>query len=334
MGTFSSSTVLITGANSGLGFDAAGQLAESGYGRVILACRSQAKADAARAALVSRVGSDPFETLVVDVASVESARAAALELIERGNPIDSLVLNAGVVPGDVLSTTDAGLEMAFAASIIGHHVLTLALLEGDMLARGAGVVIAGSEGANGDLPAMFDMKLYDFVEGGAGEFGDNLRDAMFSFIRGSRPELYVATRYYATAKVFTAWWSAAMARHHGDRISVYTVSPGASMNTSAARHQVGFKKFLFTKVMPLIGPMVGLDQPIAVGAKRYIDVLHGEGGSYRNGAFYASPPGKVTGKIEERTHAHLLDREHQDMAWQVIAELAGTSNVAVQAAAS
>lgn len=121
----SSKTTLITGANSGLGFEAAAQLAEAGYGRVILACRTLEKAEQARAQLVERLGKDPFETLAVDVSSVESARAASDELVSRGNAIDALLLNAGMVAGDAMGKSVDGLELAFASSIVGHHVLTV-----------------------------------------------------------------------------------------------------------------------------------------------------------------------------------------------------------------
>ncbi len=52
MSDYSDKTVLVTGANSGLGFEAARQLAEAGWGKVILACRSESKAEAARVRLV------------------------------------------------------------------------------------------------------------------------------------------------------------------------------------------------------------------------------------------------------------------------------------------
>jgi NAD(P)-dependent dehydrogenase (short-subunit alcohol dehydrogenase family) len=222
---FLDKTALVTGANSGLGFEAAAQLAEAGYARVILACRSQEKAEAAKRALAERVGSDPFETLKIDVSSVQSAHAASNELERRGTVIDSLLLNAGMVSGDSMNTTEDGLEVAFASSVIGHHVLTLRLLDAGLLPKGARVVIAGSESANNDLPAMMDMKLYDFAVDAPQEFGDNLRDAMVNFAVGARPEKFNSTRYYATTKVFTSWWTAAMARRFGERISIFTVSP-------------------------------------------------------------------------------------------------------------
>ena len=320
---FENKTALVTGANSGLGFEAAAQLAEAGYGSVILACRTLEKAENARRALVERVGVDPFDLLSVDVSSVESANAAGDELVRRGRAIDALLLNAGVVSGEVMNKSIDGLEIAFASSIVGHHVLSLRLLESGLLSDGASVVIAGSEAANNDLPAMMDMKLYDFATGAPEEFGNDLREAMVTFAKGAKPESFRGTRYYATTKAFTSWWTAAMARRFGDRISVYTVSPGSNMSTNAARHTTGFKKFLFTKVMPLVGPAIGMDQPVSLGAKRYLDALHGVGREYVNGKTYASAAKKLVGPLHEMQHPHLLDVERQEVAWSVLEELTG-----------
>jgi NAD(P)-dependent dehydrogenase (short-subunit alcohol dehydrogenase family) len=326
--SFEGKTSLVTGANSGLGFEAAGQLAEAGYSRVILACRTLEKAEAARQLLVERVGSDPFETVAIDVADIASSNAAADELVGRGQSIDTLLLNAGMVAGDDMTKSVDGMEMAFAASVIGHHILTLRLLDAGLLADGARVVIAGSEAANNDLPAMMDMAPFSFATGAPKEFGDNLHDAMVTFARGEKPGPFANTRYYSTTKVFSAWWSAAMARRYGDQLSVFTVSPGANMSTNAARHATGFKRFLYTKVMPFVGPVFGMDQPVPKGAKRYVDVLHGVGGDYVNGRTYTSAPKKMVGPLHEVTYPHLLDVEHQDVAWAVLGELTGTTGAA------
>jgi NAD(P)-dependent dehydrogenase (short-subunit alcohol dehydrogenase family) len=317
-------SVLVTGANSGLGFEAAAQLAAAGYGRVILACRSMEKAENARQALVARVGSDPFECLEVDVSSISSAKAASAELIRRGKPLDALLLNAGMVSGDKLNKSVDGLEIAFASSIIGHHVLTLALLEADMLASGARVVIAGSEAARNDLPGMMDMKLYDFATEQPHEFGENLHDAMLSFAKGAYPERFNPSRYYAMTKLFVSWWSAAMARRFGDRISVFAVSPGSNMGTNAGRHVGGFKGFIFTKVMPHIGGLMGMSMPVAKGAKRYLDVLDGVSESYVSGKTYTSRPKKLVGPMEAMSYEHLLDVPRQEVAWTVLDELTGS----------
>ena len=319
---FGAMSVLVTGANSGLGYEAAAQLAEAGFGRVVLACRTLDKARAAQDQLSQRVGSDPFEPLAVDVSSVESARAASDALIARAEPIDALLLNAGVVPGDTLGRSVDGLELAFASSIVGHHIMTLRLLESGVLRTGARVVIAGSEGARYDLPAMFGMQAYDFAVGVPQEFGDNLRDAMLTFARGDKPEKYDPMRYYAATKAFTSWWSAAMAHELGDRLSVFTVSPGSNMGTNAARHTRGFKKLLFTRIMPFIGSFAGMNMPTPVGAKRYVDVLM-DHGHYTNGRSYMSKEAKITGPMVEQTVDHLLDPERQRVAFSVICDLTG-----------
>ena len=327
--SFTDKTALVTGANSGLGFEAAAQLAEAGYGRIILACRSLEKAEGAREALVERVDSDPFATLAIDVADIASSKAAAAELIERGHPIDALLLNAGVVPGDDMKKTSDGLEVAFAASLIGHHLLTLELLQADLL-DGARVVLVGSEAANDELPAMMGMKLYDFASGTPAEFGTDLHEAMITFARGEKPEQYVGTRYYSTTKAFSAWWSAAMAHRFGDKTTFYTVSPGSNMSTNAARHATGFKRILFTVVMPAIGPFIGWDQPVHLGAKRYVDVLNDRGADFKSGKTYTSAPKKMIGALHEVTVPHLLDTRRQDVAFAVLGELAGVADAPVR----
>jgi NAD(P)-dependent dehydrogenase (short-subunit alcohol dehydrogenase family) len=322
MANFANKSVLVTGANSGLGFEAAAQLAEAGYGRVILACRTTEKAETARRQLVERVGRDPFETLAVDVADVSSSEAAAAELIARRQPIDALLLNAGMVSGDTPGKSADGLELSFASSVLGHHLLTVRLLEANLLPQGARVVLSGSEAANDDLPGMMGIKLHDFVKDAAS--GDDVREGMLRFARLSESKPFVPMHHYATTKVISAWWAAAMARRYGDRLSVFTVSPGANMATNAARHLKGFKKVLFTKVMPLLGPVLGVDQPVALGAKRYIDVLHGNG-DYESGRFYASAPKKMTGPLHASSYPHLLNVERQEAALGVLGELTGAS---------
>lgn len=315
--TFANTSALVTGANSGLGFEAAAQLAEMGYGSVVLACRTQAKADSARAELVERTGRDPFSTLVIDVASVASSTTAADELVARGGSFDSILLNAGMVPSR-LDRTAEGLEMCFAASLIGHHVLANALLDAG-LAEGATVVLVGSEAANNDLPKAMGMSVHDFILGEPSEFGSTTAEAMTNFATASAGTDYDGQRQYSTTKVFSAWWSAAMARRHANTTFV-TVSPGANMSTNAARHAEGSFKIMIA-VMRKTGRFLGMDQPISQGAKRYIDVLHGVDGPYENGGTYTSRPKRMVGPLMHRTEDHLLDLERQDTALAVLNSL-------------
>jgi len=325
MNTNAQKTALITGANSGLGFEAAAQLADAGFARIILACRTEEKAEAAKKTLAERVGRDPYETLAVDVASIRSSEGAAAELIRRGHKLDALLLNAGMVSDDTMKKSEEGFELSFASSVIGHHVLSVRLLEADLLNDQARIVIAGSEAANADLPGMMDMKLYDFATGPSQTFGTDLQEAMTSFMRGDKPDVFRGTHYYSTAKLFSAWWSAAMARKFGKQVKAFTVSPGSNMGTNAGRNVTGFKKFLFTKVMPKIGGPLGMNMPTALGAKRYVDVLLDDANQFKNGRTYTSAPKKLVGPLHEVTYPHLLDVVRQEAAWEVLGNLTGTA---------
>lgn len=312
-------TALVTGANSGLGFEAARQLAELGYESIVLACRTEAKGDQARKELVELTGVDPFSTLTVDVAELESSRNAAAELVARGEAFDSVLLNAGMVPNTLDRTSD-GIEMCVASSLIGHHVIANALLEADLINAGGVVVLAGSEAANNDIGKAMGMAVYDFVDGEPSDFGATLEEAMENFARAENGPDYNGNRQYSSTKAFSAWWSAAMARRHPGSVRFYTVSPGTTMGTNAGRHATGFFKILLA-FMRRFGKLLGMDQPIDKGAGRYIDVLHDNDGLYQNGGTYTSRPKKVTGPLTLSAPPHLTAIDRQDTAMVVLDKL-------------
>src|SRR5271170_4754199 len=105
-------SILITGANIGLGKETARQLAlKKETKKVILFCRNQAKAEAAKKDLEEKTGKKIFEIIIGDVTDANSVRKAVEEIKE---PIDALILNAGgVVTCDVItcSITYIGLCM-------------------------------------------------------------------------------------------------------------------------------------------------------------------------------------------------------------------------------
>jgi NAD(P)-dependent dehydrogenase (short-subunit alcohol dehydrogenase family) len=86
-------SILITGANVGVGKEAARQLAlKNETEKIYLACRNPKKAEAAKADLEKSTNKKIFEILIMDVSNVESVRTAVSRLKE---PIDALIMNAG-----------------------------------------------------------------------------------------------------------------------------------------------------------------------------------------------------------------------------------------------
>lgn len=119
--------ILITGANSGLGFESARALAQKGA-YVIVASRSLEKASDAVARLHALLPGAELEPCALDLASLASVRAAAQAVASRHPHLDVLLNNAGVMATPYARTVD-GFELQFATNHLGHFALTGLLFE-------------------------------------------------------------------------------------------------------------------------------------------------------------------------------------------------------------
>jgi NAD(P)-dependent dehydrogenase (short-subunit alcohol dehydrogenase family) len=151
-------TVLVTGANSGLGFHTSLELTRRGA-RVLMACRSPERAQAALSRLRSEVPNASAELVSADLASLDSIEAAADEVAARTKTLDLLVNNAGVMAIPKGATAD-GFEMQFGTNHLGHFALTGRLLP-LLLAGNAPRVITISSGAHKAGTMNFDDLMGD-----------------------------------------------------------------------------------------------------------------------------------------------------------------------------
>jgi NAD(P)-dependent dehydrogenase (short-subunit alcohol dehydrogenase family) len=121
-------TVVVTGGNSGIGFETAAALASMGA-RVLVTARNADKGRAAVATLDQRLSGDGSVQLVVfDLADLASVRQGAAEILDQAPQIDVLVNNAGLVLTERAETVD-GYEATFAINHLGPFLLTNLLLE-------------------------------------------------------------------------------------------------------------------------------------------------------------------------------------------------------------
>ncbi len=136
-------TVLITGSNTGIGFEAARALAEHGA-RVLLGCRNTDKANAAADRIRLTVPQGDVVVVPLDLSDLSSVRAAA-ERVNDEPRLDLLVNNAGVM-AIPKSTTADGFEMQFGTNHLGHFALTGLLIDQLNDAPNARVVVVSSAG--------------------------------------------------------------------------------------------------------------------------------------------------------------------------------------------
>jgi retinol dehydrogenase 12 len=135
-------TFLVTGANTGIGRATAHELARRG-GKVVLACRSEAKTTPVIADIVADTGNSAVEFLALDLADLGSVRTAAAEFLDRGEPLHVLVNNAGVA--GQRGETKQGFELAFGINHLGHFLLTTLLLDRMRSTPGGRVVNVSSD---------------------------------------------------------------------------------------------------------------------------------------------------------------------------------------------
>jgi NAD(P)-dependent dehydrogenase (short-subunit alcohol dehydrogenase family) len=132
---------LVTGANSGLGFESTKALAAKGA-HVIMAARNRAKAEEARTSIVADIPSASLELIDLDLGSLDSVRAAADAVAAAHPRVGILLNNAGLMAMPESRTSD-GFEMQFGVNHLGHWALTARLLP-NVIAGGGRVVTVTS----------------------------------------------------------------------------------------------------------------------------------------------------------------------------------------------
>jgi len=129
--------VLITGANSGIGYHAALKLARKGA-QVMLACRDRQRGEDALARLDADSPSAHTELVIFDLASLASVRDFAEQELRKRRPIHILINNAGVMTPPKRLETAEGFELQFGTNVVGHFALTALLMPALELAAESG----------------------------------------------------------------------------------------------------------------------------------------------------------------------------------------------------
>lgn len=118
---------LVTGANTGLGYQTALELAKLDF-TVILACRNLQKAERSRLQIIAASSNEKLHCLALDLSSQQAVKQSVTEFRQRFSRLDLLINNAGIMMPP-FALTDDGFESQFAANYLGHFSLSLSLLD-------------------------------------------------------------------------------------------------------------------------------------------------------------------------------------------------------------
>jgi NAD(P)-dependent dehydrogenase (short-subunit alcohol dehydrogenase family) len=281
-------SILITGANIGLGKETARQLAlKKETKKVILFCRNQAKAEAAKKDLEEQTGKKIFEIIIGDVSDANSVRNAVEKIKE---PIDAVILNAGGMVGKTAAKlTPSGMNELAATNILGHVILVDELLKHDKLRKA--VLYPSAEAVPG--VKMLGMKPVAMKTSSVDEFAAVLDGTYF----GNK---FDVTQAYGYVKYVATMWMLSMARKYPD-LKFVVVSPGNTKGTLAPDNLPPAMKFMLKNfMMPVVFPLMGeMVHNLEVGAKRFVDGISDE--RYKSGVFYASKEGKLSGDMVDQS---------------------------------
>jgi NAD(P)-dependent dehydrogenase (short-subunit alcohol dehydrogenase family) len=300
-------SILITGANAGLGKETARQFAlKKETKRVILFCRNRARAEAAKKDLEEKTGRKIFEIVIGDVTNANSVRQAVEAINE---PIDAIVLNAGGVVGKTAAnSTPSGMNALSATNILGNVILVEELLKRDKLRK---TVLAVSAEAVPGVKAL-GIKRVSMKTSSVDEFAAVLNGSYF----GNK---FDALQAYAYVKYAETMWTLSMARKY-PQLKFIVVSPGNTSGTQAPDSLPPPMRFMLKNVMmPIVFPLMGdMVHKIDVGAKRFVDAISDE--RYKSGIFYASKEGKLSGDMVDQStfFTDLKNTSFQDNAFEAI----------------
>ena len=285
--TLTPANILITGANSGLGFEAARQFAfHEGVSKIILACRNKARAEQALQQLEDLTGKKIFEILIMDVGNLESCRKAAETLNTR---IDGVILNAGGGGGtEPTKVTKDGVTFIFAINVLGHVHFTDQLMENGKLSKTGSVMYVASFAARG-APEVRAAKP---------PITDGSIEEWTSVVNGTKFEGNSNyTDIYGGTKLMGALWTMSMARQHPE-MRLLTIDTGMARGTSGTSSLPFFQRVTMEAAMWLMQTL-GRAHSVDVGAKRYVDVMLNEE-DFTTGVWWGSKKG-LTGKLADQT---------------------------------
>jgi len=287
-------TALVTGANSGIGYQAALALARHGA-HVLLLCRNVAKGQAALERLHREAPRAAAELVEVDMASLASIRSFAAAFARREIPLDLLINNAGVMALPKREVTVDGFERQFGTNHLGHFALTGLLMPQLLSAPAPRVVtVASLAHRNGKI---------DF---------DNLQSQ-----RGYKP--LAAYGESKLANILFARELDQRARAAHSRLLSLAVHPGISM-TNILENGPGTRNFRAI-VLRILAPI--MVQPDAAGA---LPTLYAATSPDANGGDYIGPDGFQEFKgspvvVQPRPQA--LDEVVGKRLWTASEELTG-----------
>jgi NAD(P)-dependent dehydrogenase (short-subunit alcohol dehydrogenase family) len=190
---------IITGSNSGTGFWAANALASKGC-TVVLACRNESKATAAKEEILTRFPDAKLDVIVLDNMDLSTVKSFVRTFDKKYDRLDYLLNNAGIMAQPLIKSKD-GYDIQFQTNHLSHFLLTQLLWDKMLKTEGQSRIIHHSSGAHSTGSMRFDVDKMECPTYDWGFFGSNfvLWNVVLGMVLGMSP--YDNWARYAMSKL-------------------------------------------------------------------------------------------------------------------------------------
>ncbi|KAL2894457.1 Dehydrogenase/reductase SDR family member 12 [Bienertia sinuspersici] len=212
---------VVTGANTGIGFSTAQDLASRGAS-VYLLCRSKERGEAALSRIQSITGNQNVYLEVCDLSSVSEIKSFTAKFSSKGAPLHVLVNNAGILERNCIKSSE-GLEMNFAVNVLGTYVMTESMLPLLEKAAPDARIITVSSGGMYSTPLTTDL-----------QFSEENFDGVMQYARNKRVQVALTEKW---------------AEKYKDKgIGFYSMHPGWAETPGVSKSLPGFSQRLSGKL--------------------------------------------------------------------------------------
>lgn len=270
--TKSKKTMLISGGNSGLGFECAKNIARDPDWHIVIASRNQEKSAQAVQKLIAYSGNTHIQALTLDLASLTAVRSFVQEFTSLElPPLHAVACNAGIQNISGTYHTKDGYEMTFGVNHLGHFLLTLLLLP--HLAHPARIVFVSSGTHDPERKTMMPPPVYTtarelaFPSKDSGMTPQELE--RLGMQRYSTSKLCNVLCVYELARRLKASAQAAAC----DLITVNALDPGLMLGTGLARDYTPLRKLMWSMLGPLVTPFIANANSVAKSGKVLAQLL-------------------------------------------------------------
>lgn len=303
-------SILITGANGGIGIETVKALIKEGAERIALACRTQTKAEEAIVQLPSsNTKLEPYGGFDM---TEEAEIKQAVENLPKGEQFDIVFLQSGgmVVADDFqfVRANGRNIERTIYQNVFGGYMVTQQLKKHGLLSDHARIVFAGGEGARGinglikkpEYQSVNELKTY--ISEGIGK--------------------YVDLNAIGASKFMSALLVQKLAEIDPERTYVW-FSPGLTARTKGLNSVPNPKRFIMEKIGFPIMQLIGFAQSPERAAEKYVESLKGLHGN--SGDIIGAPEGIALGKLVDQKPMSegLTNLQFRDAFWEIITNTSG-----------